>query len=125
MNTPFTTDIKSLAQPVTAASFTPGPWKYGIANERIEQNLSYRGPGYYSNAGIFSGNQLIVGCDEYDIFDGKDEAERDANVRLILAAPELLAALDLLVKDVRGYEAWQRPCYAFDVAVAALMKARG
>jgi hypothetical protein len=30
------------------------------------------------------------------------------------------AALKLLVTDVQDYEAWQRPCYALDVARAAL-----
>ncbi len=29
-------------------------------------------------------------------------------------------ALELLVKDVEGYPAWERPCHALDVAKAAL-----
>jgi len=34
----------------------------------------------------------------------------------------LRIALALLVEDVQGYEAWQRPCYALDTARAALSK---
>lgn len=50
-------------------------------------------------------------------------AEADANAALIAAAPDLLAALKLLVADVADYEAWQRPCHALDVARAAIAKA--
>lgn len=33
---------------------------------------------------------------------------------------QLRSALALLVEDVQAYEAWQRPCHALDVALAAL-----
>lgn len=42
---------------------------------------------------------------------------------IINALPALIAAveaLELLLQDVRDYEAWQRPCHAVDVARAAL-----
>lgn len=35
----------------------------------------------------------------------------------------ILAALKMLVADVQDYPAWERPCYALDVAKAALAKA--
>ena len=37
---------------------------------------------------------------------------------------ELLAALQLLVDDVAGYPAWERPCHALDKAVALLAKVK-
>ena len=37
----------------------------------------------------------------------------------------LRKALKLLVLDVQDYEAWQRPCYALDVARAALGEGEG
>ena len=47
----------------------------------------------------------------------------DAN--LIAAAPDMEAALTMLLRDVQDYPAWQRPCAAVDRAKAALAKARG
>jgi hypothetical protein len=82
---------------------TPGPWYYGIAgeSERGPQPLSYRGPGYYDNAGVLAGSTTIVGCDEYDVFGPYgNEAEREANVRLICAAPDLLAALVRVIPEI-------------------------
>lgn len=35
-------------------------------------------------------------------------------------AEQAEAALELLVADVEQYEAWQRPCYALDIARAHL-----
>ena len=55
--------------------------------------------------------------------------EAVANAELIVRAvnchDELVAALALLLKDCEDYEAWQRPCYAVDVAKAALARAKG
>ncbi len=52
----------------------------------------------------------------------RDEVE--ANAHLIAAAPDLYAALQLLLDDVADYPAWERPCRAVDVARAALSRAR-
>lgn len=38
---------------------------------------------------------------------------------------ELQEALTLLVSDVQGYEAWKRPCFALDKAIAALALPQG
>ena len=46
-------------------------------------------------------------------------AARDETIR------GLRGALDLLVKDVAGYPAFERPCYALDVARAALSQREG
>lgn len=45
--------------------------------------------------------------------------------RLCAAAPEMLEALQMLAADVKQYEAWQRPCFALDKALAAIAKAEG
>jgi hypothetical protein len=87
------------------AKHTPGPWFYGIAYEpeKGEQPLSYRGPGYYQNPGLLSASgETIVGCDEYDIFGPLREEEREANICLIAAAPELLAVAQFFLKGIEG-----------------------
>lgn len=61
--------------------------------------------------------------------------DKDAAVRLANLSKQLLDdataeaktlrdALSLLVADVAQYEAWQRPCYALEVARAALQSTR-
>lgn len=55
----------------------------------------------------------------------RNDEETDADGRLIAAAPDLLAALKLLVADVADYEAWERPCHALDKARAVIAKAEG
>lgn len=77
---------------------TPGPWFYGVAYdpERGPQPLTYRGSGYYANAGILAPNgETIVGCDEYDVFGPMcEQPEREANCALLAASPKLLEALE-------------------------------
>lgn len=66
---------------------TPGPWIFGIRGDEnpIEKPFDYCGPGYYDNPAIFGPNGVdVVGCDEYMIFNS------EADVRLIVAAPDLL-----------------------------------
>ncbi len=62
--------------------------------------------------------------DEYDC-DPARLVYSDADAHLIAAAPDLAEALRLLLADVEDYPAWQRPCHAVDVALAALAKAKG
>ena len=69
---------------------TPGPWIFGIRGDEmpIEKPFDYCGPGYYDNPAIFgSDGSEVAGCDEYMIFNN------EADVRLIVAAPDLLDAL--------------------------------
>ena len=104
-----------------SASHTPGPWRIYIDDCGDE----------------FSGYPSIV-SDELDCaivhragfkqrWWGFERGDREmhANARLIASAPDLLAALKLLVADVADYEPWQRPCYAVDQANSAIAKAEG
>jgi hypothetical protein len=50
------------------------------------------------------------------------EVPVDALVELLNAHKDMHEALSLLVADVADYPAWQRPCHALDVALAALPK---
>ena len=128
------TDTAANSNEAARAEHTPGPWFYGVAYspEAGEKPLGYRGPGYYDNAGIMGGpnSETIVGCDEYDIFGPFNESERVANIRLILAAPDLLEALEQLVEQLADGDFDGMPFYyyigkeGFDRAIAAIKKAR-
>ncbi len=84
---------------------TPGPWH--VDDHEI--------------GAVMSGNICVArGKDA-----GRSIGEIEANAHLIAASPELYEALSLLLADIKDYEAWQRPCHAVDVAVAALARARG
>ena len=89
---------------------TPGPWVFGIlswgegAKEGVEEKpFDYSGPGYYENPSIMdkNGNE-IVGCGEYDVFSSPE------NTRLMVAAPDLLKALEEMVDNEEQveFESW-------------------
>lgn len=96
------------------AEHTPGPWQ-------IKHAVDGSGDVGITAAGL---RNVLAEC----FFAFRDPGEREhgeaeANARLIAAAPDLLAALKLLAADVEGYEAWQRPCHALDVAIEVIAKA--
>lgn len=102
---------------MSESKHTPGPW--GIE---------------HTNVGIYVGPMRADGMKVASIVapiewgeDYRDDflARQETNALLIAAAPDLLYALRLLVQDVQDYEVWQRPCYAVDVARAAIAKAEG
>ena len=103
---------------------TPGPWSLG--------NAANCGDGYAVCSGAFVVARVVG--NGYPI--GRGHApDSDANARLIAAAPELLAALETLVrgrpttppnhavlgKDSVAYMNW----LAFEAARAAIARARG
>jgi hypothetical protein len=54
----------------------------------VAKPFDYSGPGYYDNPFIFGADgKEIVGCDEYMVF------RNPADIRLLVAAPDLLNAL--------------------------------
>jgi len=70
--------------------------KYGV----VEKPLNYKSPLHCSdNPSIFDENgDEVVGCDEYDVFNRK-------YLPLLLAAPDLLAALEDVLSAVEPLNA--------------------
>lgn len=104
---------------------TPGPWR--LTNGDVDVAVDYNSPGYYSNLRIVGqSGDLVVGCDEYDVF-GWDP-HRAADIHLLLAAPDLLRELQVLVGLC---EVWaergvlNRSISILDAARAAIAKATG
>jgi hypothetical protein len=90
------------AQPVQAASFTPGPWE--------KRHLRVQKKGNY-----------IADCDTSYMLSSD---ERHANARLIAAAPALIAALETIVEAGRmSYQ--PRAVYCALIAEDALIAANG
>ncbi len=92
-----------------SAKFTPGPWRVGVLR----------------HCDVFvNTRQVVASCPRSrEVPDG----EREANARLIAAAPELLAALELAEATLQrlapnGSRATQG---TRDVARAAIEKAKG
>lgn len=121
------------------AEHTPGPWSVEVI--RCSMGLEYTGYAHKVKIGI---HDYVVAFTEHknyehihteDIGNGyvrqtgigprEPDLTPHPDAILIAAAPEMLAALELLFADVQDYEAWQRPCHAVDVARAAIAKARG
>lgn len=97
---------------------TPGPWMFGILGDEkpIEKPFDYCGPGFYGNPSIFgSDGSEVAGCDEYMIFNS------EADVRLIVAAPDMLETLKKLKAMCADFGAHT----ACEVASAAIFKATG
>lgn len=121
---------------------TPGPWTVG-------RTLTDPGPDYvdtlihgggYGIARILAGDAILNGPNSNSNLAGdyaEAVAEREANARLIAAAPELLDALDKAERELShwnqwatttrpGYEkseGWKLTCKAINTARAAIAKA--
>ena len=90
---------------------TPGPWRFvadgemddGCNTPRVPVPFDFTGPGHYNNPSIEGpGGETVAGCGEYLVFGPNfncDKGTRAANVALMCAAPELLAALEELCAD--------------------------
>ena len=104
---------------------TPGPWFFGVEGEGGKIHRRSRGFSsnrWHGNPGIYAngGKVKIVGCDEYYVFSGRE------NVSLLVAAPDLLEALQLMLDDYMSDKS--NADYEFDIekkARAAIAKALG
>ena len=94
--------------------FTPGPWRVEV-DMRIDTDLNGhpRGEEYISGYDIYSDNICIVGCEGI-------LGDSEANARLIAAAPDMYAALQLFIIGANvSYVT------ALEIARAAIAKADG
>lgn len=117
---------------------TPGPWWFGIqrwdcdsAEPRDQvKTAEYSGNGYSDNPFIRGADgTTIVGCDEYDVFGDFSgdhrKVRREADIRLMLAAPELLEAL-IVMEGKAGKQNWNdKYPDELQAARAAIAKATG
>lgn len=98
------------------AEHTPGPWKYKIVNDEfilsnVDADSDAEGRMQDYGSSILEGGLVL-----------ENDAENEANARLIAAAPDLLAALEGLLKAANeGERSWW---HAERVARAAIAKAR-
>lgn len=105
---------------------TPGPWIFGVEewdddacrHKPVAKPFDYSGPGYYGNPFIFGadGNE-IVGCGEYMVF------RNPADIRLLVAAPDLLAVCKELAKSAAYWSEYDVPLGIVDRLNAAIAKA--
>lgn len=89
-----------------------GQWRFGVEEwgdgaecRVVEKPITYTGRGYSANPQIYDPEGFrVVGCDEYDVFGdfSAPEGQREAVIRLLLAAPELLSSLQFAVKLLTG-----------------------
>lgn len=101
---------------MSAPAWTPGPWGFGNTASYERLILGEGGKNrYVCHVTI---EQIGGGFIAQSM-----EAEREANARLIVAAPDLAEALRVMVADFGDYPASERPCRAFDMALSALKKA--
>lgn len=90
-------------------SHTPGPW-------RIERVATLKSEWSIDDE---YGEPIAITMPRLD------EDQEDANARLIAAAPDLLAALEMLADHAPSVFAGFRPADAYEQARAAIAKAKG
>lgn len=85
---------------------TPLPWFYGIAYEYDGDPVpfDYRSPGFYDNPAIIGGKTMIVGCDDYNVFDNPQDTAYI--VHACNALPEITAKAQCLADALAEAVAW-------------------
>jgi len=121
----------------TTRTHTPGPWRFdcGQPEGAMRVNGSDGRVWDYTGFRFWSGDVLLGEVDCYKFLDAQpssgfertqDREQAEANARLIAAAPELLAALDLIASgleaDGRTLDGMTKAAAA-KIARAALAKA--
>jgi hypothetical protein len=97
--------------PAIEGAHTPGPWEV-IATEYSNDRFSVK---------VISNLSVVATCE------ARGQYEAEANARLIASAPELLAALQGLMRDMKAADVLHYGTYAESVADAraAIAKAGG
>lgn len=107
---------------------TPGPWIFGVEewdddawrHKPAAKPFDYSGPGHYDNPSIFGADgKEIVGCDEYMVF------RNPADIRLLVAAPDLLSVCKELAESAAYWSEYDVPLGIVDRLNAAIAKAEG
>lgn len=104
------------------ANHTPRPWK-----AEIEEHQG-TGSWYAAAIGVgspFQGDYRTVArvCSAEHAYDDGEQAQAEADARLIAAAPELLAALEILVDGCKHWS--NQETEVLVIARAAIAKAKG
>jgi hypothetical protein len=94
---------------------TPGPWQWD--GNVCEYDPENEAPWLVSDAYAVGGETSLSGV----VLKGTINCQTEANARLIAAAPELLAALELFIADVQPWTDSERK----SIARAAIAKATG
>ena len=122
------------AAPRTAlAAHTPGPWKVcGGQNGKCNCGIMWSIPGDFPICTVAGGSTFPTAVAHKHMADAPDmiyqtitDAERNANARLIAAAPDMLAALQALVKCSDDLGAVELPGSATAKARSAIARATG
>jgi hypothetical protein len=79
---------------------SPGPWRFeNLDGEAVP--FDWCSGRFYNNPSVVDANgNHVVGCGEYLVFEGHDDAQRAANVALIVSAPEMHAELDRIRREL-------------------------
>jgi hypothetical protein len=104
-----------------SAQHTPGPWEFAEWNAGINNRPGYGIMAEHGSLNVTVHTRKPKG-DGFNDVDCTDQAKADA--ALIAAAPDLLEALEVMISDFGDYPASERPCRAFDLAYAAIKKAK-
>jgi len=96
------------------SAHTPGPWTLDPRGGGV-----VRGSKVYQYARGAGQRQLALAC----LHDDLGPEEREANARLIAAAPDLLEACEAVLKRLEGHS--QLSDAEFDALESAVTKARG
>lgn len=103
-----------------APKHTPTPWRLSESDAAVILADDHSDDSDYPYA--------VALCQPCVPLNGDEDYGQFNAARIVLAVnghDDLVAALKLLVADVKGYAAWDRPCHALEVAEAALAKVEG
>lgn len=103
--------------------FTDGPWHYGGDHTDVSGDVLYVGEITAGGSNYRGEIARVQSCDHIPNGISRDEAK--ANIRLIAAAPDLLLALDDLLRDACDPMDEATTEYFRKQARAAIAKARG
>lgn len=103
-------------------SHTPGPWTIGPADWLISQKYGTGWRLFPIRSTQVQEDGYADGYDVATVYCDEDDAEQDANVNLIAAAPDLLEACKYMLENAES-QGWSE--FMLGSARAAISKAEG